>query len=88
MRSTDAYLGVRNDIFCFTALQRIMAEQLDVSLGHYHHFASSLHLYEKQFKKARNLVDSIDSTRDIQNMYYRMPEIKKIIKKYKNNLGG
>jgi len=87
MRSTDAYLGVRNDIFCFAALQRIMAEQLGVSLGRYHHFASSLHLYEKQFKKARTMVDSIGSSRDVQNLYYPMPDIKKLIKKYKENLG-
>lgn len=87
MRSTDAYLGIRNDIFCFTAMQRIMAWQLGVGLGKYHHFASSLHLYEKQFPKAEKLVKAYDSTRDIENQYYMMT-LQTIAKKYEKNLGG
>jgi len=88
MRSTDAYLGVRNDVFCFTGMQRIMAHQLGAKLGQYHHFASSLHLYEKQFKKVRGLMERFDSPRDIQNSYYNMPHIPELIKKYSDNLCG
>lgn len=88
MRSTDAYLGVRNDIFCFAALQRIMAHQLGIKIGKYHHFASSLHLYEKQFVKARKLVNSYDLVREIKNIYYPMNNIRELIKKYSDNLGG
>jgi len=87
MRSTDAYLGVRNDIFCFTGLQRIMAHQLGLSLGKYHHFASSLHLYEKQFKKAKKLVRDFDSPINIKNSYYRMNNMAALMQKYGDNLG-
>lgn len=47
MRSNDAYLGFPHDVFCFTMMQELIARSLGVKVGHYHHFATSLHLYEK-----------------------------------------
>ena len=88
MRSTDAYLGVRNDVFCFAALQRIMAQQLEAKVGKYHHFASSLHLYEKQFEKAKELSLRFDSPRELYNKSYTTMDIPALIKKYRKNLGG
>lgn len=46
MRSNDAFYGLPHDIFCFTMLQELVASTLSVELGVYHHFASSLHVYE------------------------------------------
>lgn len=46
MRSNDAYLGLPHDIFCFTMLQEIMARRVGVEIGHYHHYASTLHVYK------------------------------------------
>lgn len=51
MRSNDAYLGFRNDLYCFTELQQRMADDLGVGLGDYYHVAGSMHLYEKDFDK-------------------------------------
>lgn len=90
MRSSDVYLGIRNDVFCFTAMQRIMAHQLGVGVGKYIHFASSLHLYEKQYQKVRTLLQAHDSPRDFKDVYYSDEDlkIKDLLKKYSKNLGG
>ena len=47
MRSNDAYLGFPHDVFCFTMIQELIARSLGMRVGEYHHFATSLHLYEK-----------------------------------------
>ncbi len=51
MRSQDLYLGTRNDIYCFTELQKMMAEQVGVRLGTYTHICTSLHLYDTELDK-------------------------------------
>lgn len=51
MRSNDAYMGFTHDVFCFTMLQEYIARSLDLQIGEYHHFATSLHLYESDVKK-------------------------------------
>jgi thymidylate synthase len=56
IRSNDVFYGVRNDIFCFTSMQRRMAADVGCSLGDYIHFAGSMHLYEKHYDKAINLL--------------------------------
>jgi thymidylate synthase len=47
MRSNDLILGVPHNIVQFTSLQEIMAGWLGVEMGGYHHFADSLHLYDR-----------------------------------------
>ena len=46
MRSNDAYLGFTHDVYCFTMIQELVARSLGIKVGEYHHFATSLHLYE------------------------------------------
>ena len=53
MRSNDIWLGTPNDMFAFTCLQMKMAMELGVELGSYTHIAGSLHLYKRDFNKAR-----------------------------------
>lgn len=52
MRSNDLWLGVPYDIWCFTCLQQLVAEALNVELGWYQHQAGSMHLYERNLEKA------------------------------------
>lgn len=47
MRSNDAYMGLPHDVFCFTMLQEMMARHIGVELGEYHHYAGSMHFYDK-----------------------------------------
>ena len=47
MRSNDIWLGFPYDVFSFTCLQILMANELDVEIGEYTHIAGSLHLYAR-----------------------------------------
>lgn len=70
MRSNDIFLGLPHDIFCFTMLQEIIACELNVGLGEYNHFVSSLHLYTKSLESARNYISE-----GLQSTKYVMPEM-------------
>jgi len=72
MRSNDAVLGLPYDVFLFTFLQEMMAVELDLKLGAYHHFASSLHLYEKHRALATRVVAARPETR------FTMPPLQNI----------
>jgi len=56
LRSNDLVLGVRNDVYCFTELQKKMADELGLSLGKYWHYSGSMHIYEKDWKKCEELL--------------------------------
>lgn len=47
MRSNDAYWGLPHDVFAFTMLQEIVANELGYKLGSYKHLVGSLHIYDK-----------------------------------------
>lgn len=51
MRSNDLWLGLPYDLFNFTCLQILMAMELNIDVGYYHHNAGSLHMYKKDFLK-------------------------------------
>lgn len=45
MRSNDLWYGFCNDQFCFSMLQKDIADILQLEVGTYFHFAHNLHLY-------------------------------------------
>lgn len=45
MRSNDAFKGLPHDIFAFTMIQELVARKLDIPMGEYGHYVTSLHLY-------------------------------------------
>jgi hypothetical protein len=47
MRSNDVFLGVPYDFMAMTRLQMALAWTLGVGVGPYHHYAVSMHLYER-----------------------------------------
>lgn len=53
MRSNDLWMGFPYDVFQFCALQVLLAMELGVELGTYTHLAGSLHLYERDYVKAK-----------------------------------
>lgn len=70
MRSNDAYLGFPHDVFCFTMIQELIARALGIKIGDYHHFATSLHLYEAdQGSVAKYLGEGF------QNPIFAMPKM-------------
>ncbi len=54
MRSNDLWLGTPNDVYCFTSLQRIIADYLGMDVGTYTHSVGSLHLYTSDAKKMQD----------------------------------
>ena len=49
MRSNDIVLGFTYDVFAFTFMQELMANELGVELGVYCHNVGSMHIYSKEF---------------------------------------
>ena len=48
MRSNDLWFGFCNDQYCFSMLQQLVAQRLEIQVGTYYHFVHNLHLYNKQ----------------------------------------
>lgn len=64
MRSNDAFKGFIHDVFSFTMIQEIISKLLDVELGDYNHFVSSMHLYNSDEGKIRAyLAEGYQSTK-------------------------
>jgi thymidylate synthase len=70
MRSNDAYLGFPHDVFCFTMVQEYIARCLGIKIGEYHHFATSLHLYDEDSDKVKNYLSE-----GFQNPTFAMPSM-------------
>ena len=56
MRSNDIIWGLPNDIFFFTMLQELLANELSVKVGVYNHMVGSLHVYERHFELAESIL--------------------------------
>tara|TARA_R110000744_G_scaffold304107_1_gene412696 strand:+ start:328 stop:987 length:660 start_codon:yes stop_codon:yes gene_type:complete len=48
MRSNDMWYGFPIDQYCFSKLQQMVANEVDIQMGTYYHFATNLHLYENK----------------------------------------
>ena len=51
MRSNDLWYGFPNDQYCFSKLQRMIAEKVDLPVGKYYHFVTNLHIYNDKLNK-------------------------------------
>lgn len=49
MRSNDLWYGFCNDQYCFSDLQKTVANELQLEVGWYYHYAADLHIYEKHY---------------------------------------
>lgn len=49
MRSNDLVFGFCNDQYCFSKLQEHVANQLNLEVGTYFHFACNMHIYERHY---------------------------------------
>ena len=45
MRSNDLWYGFCNDQYCFSMLQKLVAERLNIDVGWYYHHAHNMHIY-------------------------------------------
>lgn len=51
MRSNDAWLGLPYDMFCFSTVQRLVAQRIGVPAGTYRHVVGSMHVYDRDVDK-------------------------------------
>lgn len=51
MRANDLWTGTCYDVFQFAQIQAAMANVLGIPWGTYHHYATSLHIYERDVEK-------------------------------------
>jgi thymidylate synthase len=51
MRSCDLWFGFCNDQYCFSKLQQLVSNRLELQIGWYYHFVNNFHLYERHFNK-------------------------------------
>lgn len=49
MRSNDLVYGFCNDQYCFSNLQKIIAEKTNTEIGSYYHFTNNLHVYPRHY---------------------------------------
>lgn len=57
MRSNDLILGTANDVFSFTMLQELVANELELEVGWYEHITGSMHIYGEHFEVARKILE-------------------------------
>lgn len=55
MRANDLWTGTCYDVFQFGQIQAAMAHILGLQVGAYHHYATSLHIYQRDIAKFRNI---------------------------------
>jgi thymidylate synthase len=55
MRSNDAIWGLPYDVFLFSTLQELLANELGLEVGGYFHHAVSLHIYKRHFRVAERI---------------------------------
>jgi thymidylate synthase len=56
MRSSDVIFGIAYDVPAFTLFQEILATELGCDLGTYTHVSNSLHIYERHFEMAEEIL--------------------------------
>lgn len=57
MRSNDIWFGLPYDVIFFTELQKYIAGRLGVEYGEYHHFVTSLHVYDRNYNQLKAIED-------------------------------
>ena len=59
MRSNDSFKASFFNMYAFTELQRYIADRIGVEVGTYYHYATSYHIYERDWKWVRSFVEKV-----------------------------
>lgn len=89
MRSNDLIWGLQYDLFVFTALQQIVANEIGVDVGYYIHCPTSLHVYDYHWDLLKSIESVIepktipffDGTVQAANNANKIEEFVKVTKK-------
>ena len=72
MRSNDVYFGLPYDYVYFTSIGQYVAEQLNIPFTTYIHYATSMHMYERdvnKFRTEKGQIFTIDAKAIIKECY-------------------
>lgn len=78
MRSNDIWFGLPYDIVFFTEVQKYIARRLGICSGTYTHFATSLHVYERDIEKLKKVIEKErydEINVDFSSLWYEAPSI-------------
>jgi len=84
MRSNDAFKAAFMNMYAFTDLQRLVAEQVSERLGRkirpgqYTHIADSFHIYGAYFQEFERFLETL-KTRTFEQRVYRTEDVQDII---------
>ena len=87
MRSNDIWLGTPYDLVQFSILQLTLAQALDLAPGCYRHTVGSLHLYERDVEKARQ-VEPFETIGTMPFPLWRATELQDIVRRARRILAG
>lgn len=73
VRSNDLFLGFPYDVFDWTMFQEVIANELNVELGSYYHIVGSMHIYDNDITKMREILDNY-TTMDVSVPMTPMPK--------------
>lgn len=83
MRSNDLIWGTPYDVFVFTNMQQVIANTLGIQVGTYYHTATSLHIYENYFEKAKNYLGKCKAiTHNNKAKYYAWRQAAEVYKQF------
>jgi thymidylate synthase len=69
MRSNDAYRAAYMNMYAFTELQKLVADQVGVPVGEYIHISDSFHLYGSYFDEFKNFLNMTEN-REEEDLVY------------------
>ena len=84
MRSNDAFKAAFMNMYAFTDLQRVVAEQLSeklgrpIRVGQYTHIADSFHIYGAYFQEFEGFLQTLKA-RTFEQRTYRTEDVQEII---------
>jgi thymidylate synthase len=81
MRSNDLVWGFQYDVFFFTLIQEIIANELNVELGSYNHTATSFHVYERHFDLIEEMYETGIESVKMPKSEYLVEDIEDIANK-------
>ncbi len=55
MKTNDLFNAWPGNAYAFSALQKYMADELGVGVGHYTHYSVSMQVYQEVFEAARGI---------------------------------
>ncbi len=91
IRSNDAFKAAYMNMYVFTELQKLLAEQLSdrmgrpIQVGQYNHIADSFHIYGSYFQDFKGFLETLDK-RTFEQRTYTMAQVAPLIEEAREKI--